>query len=95
MYNSQLFFVENPINRYSISPRQDLKPNPDGSVDLYIQHASPGANKQSNWLPAPTGKFILMLRLYWPNERPPSILDGSWKPPAVEKQSGSLTAELG
>jgi hypothetical protein len=95
MYNSQLFFVENPINRYSISPRQDLKPNPDGSVDLYIQHASPGANKESNWLPAPTGKFILMLRMYWPNETPPSILDGSWKPPAVEKQSGSVTVELG
>jgi hypothetical protein len=95
MYNSQLFFVENPINRYSISPRQHLKPNPDGSVDLYIQNASPGANKESNWLPAPTGKFILMLRMYWPNESPPSILDGSWKPPAVEKQSGSVTVELG
>jgi len=95
MYNDRLFFVENPINRYSISPRQNLKPNPDGSVDLYIQHASPGANKESNWLPAPTGKFILMLRMYWPNETPPSILDGSWKPPAVEKQLGSVTAELG
>ena len=95
MYNSQLFFVENPINRYSISPRQHLKPNPDGSVDLYIQNASPGANKESNWLPAPTGKFILMLRMYWPNESPPSILDGSWKPPAVEKQLGSVAIELG
>src|SRR5215831_13980419 len=95
MYNAEYFFVANPINRYSISPRQNLKSNPDGSVDLLIQHASPGANKESNWLPAPTGKFILMLRLYWPNESPPSILDGSWKPPAVEKQSGSVTVELG
>ena len=65
------------------------------SIDLYIQRASPGASRESNWLPAPTGKFILMLRMYWPKETPPSILDGSWKPPAVEKQSGSVTVELG
>jgi hypothetical protein len=95
MYNDQLFFVENSINRYSISPRQNLKSNPDGSIDLYIQRASPGASRESNWLPAPTGKFILMLRLYWPKETPPSILDGSWKPPAVEKQSDSIAVELG
>jgi hypothetical protein len=84
MYDAQYFFVENPLNRYSISPRQDLKHNPDGSVDLYIQHASPGAEKESNWLPAPKDKFILMLRLYWPNETPPSIVDGSWTIPQVK-----------
>jgi hypothetical protein len=88
MYNSQYFFVENPINRYSISPRQDLKQNEDGSVDLYIQNESPGADKESNWLPAPKDKFILMLRMYWPDQSPPSILDGSWTPPAVQKQAG-------
>jgi hypothetical protein len=86
MYNDQYFFVENPINRYSISARQDLKQNADGSVDLYIQNDSPGADKESNWLPAPKGKFILMLRLYWPDESPPSILEGSWTPPAAKKQ---------
>jgi hypothetical protein len=80
--------VANPINRYSISARQNLKQNDDGSVDLYIQHASPGADKESNWLPAPADKFVLMLRLYWPNETPPSILDGSWQPPAVQKHGG-------
>jgi hypothetical protein len=76
--------VANPINRQSISARQDLKPNADGSIDLYIQNESPGADKEANWLPAPKGKFILMLRLYWPKETPPSIIDGSWKIPAVE-----------
>ncbi len=86
MYNSQYFFVENPIDRYSISPRQDLKANPDGSVDLYIQHESPGADKESNWLPAPADKFVLMLRMYWPDETPPSIIDGTWTPPPVTKQ---------
>ncbi len=85
MYNDKLFFVANPINRYSISARQDLKRNADGSVDLYVQHESPGADKESNWLPAPADRFILMLRLYWPDESDPSILDGSWTIPAVKK----------
>src|SRR6266550_3394561 len=68
MYDSSYFFVGNPINRYSISARQDLKRNPDGSTDLYIQKDSPGKDKESNWLPAPSGDFILMLRMYWPTE---------------------------
>ncbi|MGE3873756.1 MAG: DUF1214 domain-containing protein, partial [Parvibaculaceae bacterium] len=84
MYDSSYFFVENPLNRYSISARQDLKRNADGSVDLYIQHESPGADKESNWLPAPAGKFILMLRMYWPSESNPSILDDSWTIPPVK-----------
>ncbi len=88
MYDSKYFFVDNPINRYSISARQDLKPNPDGSVDLYIQHESPGADKEANWLPAPAGKFILMLRMYWPSESSPSILDDSWTIPPVKVVSG-------
>ncbi len=85
MYDSSYFFVSNPINRYSISARQDLKRNPDGSTDLYIQKDSPGKDKESNWLPAPSGDFILMLRMYWPTETNPSIINGSWKPPALKK----------
>jgi hypothetical protein len=85
MYDANYFFVANPINRYSISARQNLKRNDDGSVDLYVQKESPGADKVSNWLPAPAGKFILMMRLYWPRETDPSILDGSWTIPAVAK----------
>ena len=87
MYDENYFFVANPINRYSISQRQDLKKNADGSVDLYIQNTSPGADKESNWLPAPAGKFVLMLRMYWPNPKSPSILDGSWKIPPVTTAS--------
>jgi len=85
MYDEQYFFVANPLNRYSLSPRQDLKANADGSVDLYIQHESPGADKEANWLPAPAGKFVLMLRMYWPNENDPSIIDGTWTIPAVTR----------
>ena len=84
MYDKDYFFVQNPINRQSISARQDLKSNADGSVDLYIQNESPGADKESNWLPAPKDKFILMMRLYWPEETSPSILDGSWVIPPVK-----------
>ena len=85
MYDSKWFFVNNPINRYAISPRQNLKPNPDGSTDLYIQKESPGPDKESNWLPAPADDFILLLRLYWPDESDPSIINESWKIPPVQK----------
>ncbi len=85
MYDKDYFFVANPLNRYSISARQNLKPNADGSVTLYLQKDSPGAALESNWLPAPAGAFSLMLRLYWPSEKDPSILDGSWTAPVCEE----------
>ena len=85
MYDENFFFVANPINRYSISARQDLKANPDGSVELYVQKDSPGAAREANWLPAPAGKFQLMLRMYWPDESDPSILNATWQMPAVRK----------
>ncbi|MFO1095614.1 MAG: DUF1254 domain-containing protein [Planctomycetaceae bacterium] len=84
MYNAEYFFVDNPLNRYTLSARNDLKRNADGSVDLFLQHENPGPGKESNWLPAPEGRFILMMRLYWPQERQPSLLDGSWKIPGVK-----------
>lgn len=87
MYDAEYFFVDNPLDRYSISARQPLKANPDGSIDLLIQHESPGPDMESNWLPAPEGKFILMMRLYWPDEGNPSIIDGSWTIPPVKKVS--------
>lgn len=83
MYDEKFFFVPNPLNRYTLSSRSKLKQNADGSVDLYLQKDSPGKDKESNWLPAPAGRFIPMLRLYWPKEKNPSILDGTWKAPAV------------
>ena len=80
LYNDQLFFAPNSLKRYSLSPRSNLNLNSDGSLELYIQNQSPGKEKESNWLPAPEGHFILMLRLYWPQK---SVLDGSWNPPHV------------
>ena len=74
-------FAANPINRYCVSNRSGLVPNADGSVDIYLQNAAP-AGHESNWLPAPTGKFRLWLRAYMPGA---VILDGTYRvPPVVE-----------
>jgi len=76
-------FVANPLNRYSLGDRSGLVPNADGSVDIYIQNAPPAGN-ESNWLPAPSGNFILWLRAYLPGQ---TILDGDYKvPPVIESQ---------
>jgi hypothetical protein len=83
MYDAGYFFVDNPLNKYTVSPRNDLKYNPDGSLDLYVQNESPGKDREANWLPAPRGEFILMMRLYYPREKGLSILDGTWKVPPV------------
>jgi hypothetical protein len=85
MYDPQSFFVDNPINRYAISSWMPLHHNGDGSLDICIQHDSPGADKETNWLPAPDSGFNITLRMYWPKDETPSIIDGSWKPPAVKK----------
>ncbi len=79
MGDSKNHYVANPINRYSVSDRTGLVPNADGSVDIYIQNAAPTGH-ESNWLPAPTGNFILWLRVYIPGE---AILQGKYTVPSV------------
>ena len=86
---SQLL-VKNPINRYLINSPMlpNLKKNDDGSLTLYIQKESPGADKESNWLPAPNDTIYLVMRLYWPKTDAPSILpagEGAWKPPGIQQ----------
>jgi hypothetical protein len=82
MYDAKQAFVQNPIKRYAIGDRDKLKLNPDGSLILYIQHDSPGRDKESNWLPAPKGPFNVFMRLYWPKK---AVVDGTWKIPPVER----------
>jgi hypothetical protein len=82
LYNARQFFVANPINRHAIGDRDKLKFDDDGSLTLYVQNESPGKDKESNWLPAPGDEFNLIMRLYWPKKE---ALDGTWKPPAVER----------
>ncbi len=81
MYNSDYYFVDNPLNRYRINSATPVKYNADGSLDIYIQNDNPGKDKESNWLPAPSGNFNLMFRFYWPED---AIINGSWKPPIVK-----------
>jgi hypothetical protein len=75
--------TENPIDRYLInSPMEPgLVRDADGGITLYVQHESPGKDKEANWLPAPKGPFFMVMREYWPK---PEALDGTWKvPPAI------------
>jgi len=77
------FYVRNSLNRYGILSSMPLKYNPDGSLDLYIQRDSPGADKESNWLPIPpSGMFNLTVRSYQPEE---GLLDGSYKLPPITR----------
>ncbi len=82
-YDKRNLLVENPINRYALGDRDNLKYNKDGSLDIYIQNTSIGKDKEANWLPSPKeGPMNLTLRLYWPK---PEVLDGSWTIPAIQK----------
>jgi hypothetical protein len=89
MYDGKTqLLIENPINRYLVnSPMLPaMKTNADGSLTLYVQNKSPGADKEANWLPAPDGPIYLVMRLYWPKTEAPSVLpagEGTWKPPAI------------
>jgi len=81
MYDSEYFFVQNPLNKFTLSPRDPLVYNADdGSLDLYFQHDAPEESKRANWLPSPQGSFVLMLRMYWPQ-----IQNSSWSIPSVKK----------
>ena len=85
LYDGDFFFVPNPIDRYAVSQRDAFVANADGSIDIYIQTESPGKDKEANWLPAPRGKFQLVLRMYGPKQTAPTIVDGSWTPPPVQQ----------
>lgn len=82
LYDKDGFPSANALNRCAIGDRDALKFNADGSLDLYFQHASPGTERESNWLPAPSGDFNLTMRIYSPKGQ---VLDGRWVPPAVKK----------
>jgi hypothetical protein len=80
----QSLLVANPINRYLVNSPMlpSLVPDRDGGYTFYLQNGSPGSDRESNWLPAPAGPFVVVLRLYWPK---PDALNGSWKAPKPEK----------
>jgi hypothetical protein len=79
--DGQFFFTRNDLSRFAIGDRTPgLAYNPDGSLDIWIGAASPGTERESNWLPAPEGPFALFMRAYLPR---PELLDGRWRLPPV------------
>jgi len=83
MYDPEHYFAVNPLGRYALGTKnKSLKYGDDGSLTIYLGKRSPGKDKESNWLPAPAGKFSIWLRSYWPDQ---AILDGTWKPPVVSR----------
>jgi hypothetical protein len=92
LYDTQGFQVANSLNRFALSSWLPFKYDPDGSLDLYFQNASPGADKEANWLPAPKGPFNLTMRLYAPKS---DALTGKWNPPPVVRtaQPAALSAQ--
>jgi hypothetical protein len=86
LYNNASYLADNPINRYAIGDRSPgLLYNEDDSLDIYIQHANPGPDKEPNWLPAPEGDFSLNLRLYNPED---SVLNGEYKYAPLQRITG-------
>jgi hypothetical protein len=92
LYDRDGFQVANSLNRFAVSSWMPFKYNPDGSLDLYFQNESPGADKEVNWLPAPKGPFNLTMRLYSPKSE---ALTGRWNPPPITKieSVSNLTAQ--
>ena len=83
MYDADGYTVPNDLDRYAIGDRDNLQFGPDGSLDIFIGRTSPGAELESNWLPAPEGPLGITMRLYSPR---PEILDGRWNPPPVHRK---------
>ena len=85
MYNPQYNLVPNPIERYSLGDRSGLKPDADGGLRIFVQKDSPGADNESNWLPAPDGQFFMILRTYLPAD---DIVNQTWQPPKITNAGG-------
>lgn len=85
MYDMNNNLIENSKNRWAISSNiGNYQLDKDGSLTIYIQHKSPGKNKEVNWLPSPKGNFQTVLRLYTPGK---AILEQTWEPPGFVKNN--------
>ena len=83
LYNNNHFFYQNLLKRYSLGTKnKTLKYDSDGSLTIYAGTKNPGADKESNWLPAPEAEFSLYIRAYWGKK---GITEGTWVPPIIEK----------
>lgn len=83
VYTQQRLLYANPLQRHVINSPMlpTLQRDADGGLTIHVQHESPGAQRESNWLPSPSGPFVLTLRTYLPRE---AIRSGRWTAPPVE-----------
>lgn len=84
VYGEDGFPVDNPLSRYALSSWMPMQRAEDGGLEIYLQHESPGKQREANWLPVPRGAFNLTLRLYAPKTE---VLLGQWAPPPVLRAS--------
>jgi len=89
LYDPEGFQIANALNRFAVSSWMPFKYNGDGSLDLYFQNESPGADKEANWLPAPQGPFNLTMRMYAPKSE---ALTGKWNPPPITRVQSTTGA---
>jgi hypothetical protein len=83
MYDTTFNLVQNPIDRWAIgSLSENYQLAADGSLTIYIQHQSPGDEKEANWLPAPDGEFFLVFRTYGPSKE---LIDQTWEMPGLKQ----------
>lgn len=83
VYDQEGYLVENPIRRYAIGDRDNLKYNADGSLDIYLQNERPEEAKVTNWLPIPKADFNITARIYWATDE--YLKTGNWKKPPIKK----------
>jgi hypothetical protein len=85
------FLYANSLNRYSIGDRtKGLEYGKDGSLTIYVSNASPGKDKESNWLPAPASKCSLVARVYGPSK---AAMTGEWKLPPLQPSMAQAEAQ--
>jgi hypothetical protein len=84
LYNIRNNLYLNPFNRYRLRSSDKWQLNLDGSLTIYLQHDSPGKEKESNWIPTPLENFYLIMRLYAPQGK---IED--WDVPSIESSRSS------
>lgn len=83
LYDENRILARNDMERYSIGDRTEgLQYHADGSLTLHLQHDAPERDQRSNWLPAPKGPFMAVMRLYEPHQ---DVLSGTWVPPTLER----------
>ncbi len=86
VYDQDHRLVAHPSGIYSIGSHQELKKNEDGSITICLQNSRPESST-ANWLPTPSGHFVVYLRVYCPSV---AVIEGKWKPPAIQSQLSEM-----